>query len=111
MWGHQKEPQWILAGPILQFFEPGQNALKPVEVSGKNITLAQWNGKHFAFAQKCPHAGGILANGYIDATGCITCPLHHYKFNMETGRNISSEEYYLKTYPVKTDGIELWIGM
>ncbi len=30
---------------------------------------------------------------------------------METGRNISSEEYYLKTYPVKTDGIELWIGM
>ncbi|WP_298301201.1 Rieske 2Fe-2S domain-containing protein [Hydrotalea sp.] len=110
-WGHQKETEWMNAGPILQWFEPGVNALKIIEVAGKSITIAQWNRQYFAFAKKCPHAGGILANGYIDATGCITCPLHHYKFNMATGRNVSGESYYLKTYIVKTEAGKLWIGI
>ena len=61
----------------------------------------------FAFAYKCPHAGGMLAEGFIDALGNIVCPLHRYKYNMANGRNTSGEGYYLKHWPVqiKEDGI------
>ena len=85
------------------------NGLTEIEVAGKKICLALQNNTLHACTQKCPHAGGLLSEGYIDALGNIVCPLHRYKFNMQNGRNVSGEGYFLKTYPVeiRTDGIYL----
>lgn len=84
-----------------------KNGLALVEVGGKTITLAHHNDQIFACAHKCPHAGGILAEGYLDAIGNIVCPLHRYKFSLQNGRNTSGEGYYLKTYLIEifNDGI------
>ncbi|TAE08936.1 MAG: (2Fe-2S)-binding protein [Bacteroidetes bacterium] len=85
---------------------PWQNQLCVVEVAGKKITLAYYQEKIYASAHKCPHASGIMAQGFIDALGNIVCPLHRYKFSLQTGRNTSGEGFYLKTYPteLRTDG-------
>ena len=64
----------------------------------------------FAFASKCPHAGGILADGYIDATGNIVCPQHRYKYNLKNGFNVSGEGYYLKNWPVEIRDDGVYIG-
>jgi nitrite reductase/ring-hydroxylating ferredoxin subunit len=77
------------------------NGLATVQVHSKTICLAQHNKTLFACTQKCPHAGGIMANGYVDALGNIVCPLHRYKFSVQNGRNTSGEGYYLKTYPIE----------
>ena len=76
-------------------------------INGKKICVARWKEQVFAFAYKCPHAGGILADGYIDAVGQVVCPLHRYKYNMSNGRNTSGEGYYLKHWPVelREDGV------
>ena len=60
-----------------------------------------------ACAYACPHAGGILSEGYIDALGNVVCPIHRYKFSLQNGRNVSGEGYYLTTLPVEVreDGI------
>ena len=83
------------------------NNMCVVDVNNKKISLGKHENKIFAFAHKCPHAGGVLANGFLDATGNVVCPLHRYKFNLQNGRNTSGEGYYLKTYLVdeKADGI------
>lgn len=83
------------------------NNIAIAELDGKKICIGQFNDKLFAFAYHCPHAGGIMANGYIDAVGNIVCPLHRYKFDMKNGRNVSGEGYYLKHWPVEVreDGI------
>ncbi len=78
-----------------------KNGLALVEVGGKTITIAHHNDQIFACAHKCPHAGGILAEGYLDAIGNIVCPLHRYKFSLQNGRNTSGEGYYLKTYSIE----------
>ncbi len=85
----------------------GTNSMLQLEVSGKTICLAKKDDSLFACAHKCPHAGGIMADGYLDALGNIVCPLHRYKFSLQNGRNISGEGYYLKTYPIeiREDGI------
>ncbi len=83
------------------------NNMCVVEVNTKKITLAKQNNVVVAFAYKCPHAGGILADGFIDAFGNVVCPLHRYKFNTENGRNTTGEGYYVKTFKVenRVDGI------
>ena len=90
-------------------FQP--NNMCVVEVEDKKITLGKFNENLFAFAHKCPHASGIMADGFIDATGSAVCPLHRYKFNLQNGRNTSGESYYLKTYPTKQTEEGVFIGL
>src|SRR5438874_13208704 len=87
-----------------------ENNLLIIEVNGKKITVAKHNNKLFACAYTCPHASGVLADGYVDVTGNIVCPGHRYKFNLLNGRNISGEGYYLKTYPLKINEEGIFIG-
>ena len=77
------------------------NGLAEIEINGKTICIAQHKTQLFACTQKCPHAGGILADGYIDAVGNLVCPVHKYKFNIVNGRNVSGEGYYLKTFLIE----------
>ncbi len=86
------------------------NNLAVVEVDGKKLSLGWQDEKLFAFAYKCPHAGGVLTDGYIDALGNVVCPLHRYKFCMSNGRNVSGEGYYLKTYPVELREDGIYVG-
>ncbi len=83
------------------------NNIAMVEIKGKKICIGKHRDSFFAFAYKCPHAGGIMAEGYIDALGNVVCPLHRYKYDPKNGRNVSGEGYYLKNWPVelKEDGI------
>lgn len=85
------------------------NQIAVVELKGKKICIGKYKDELFGFPYKCPHAGGIMADGYIDALGNIVCPLHRYKFSMATGRNTSGEGYYLKHWKVerREDGIYL----
>ena len=87
-----------------------QNQLLDMEVEGKKITLAKWKDGYFAFAQKCPHASGRMAQGYINPLGQVVCPLHRYAFDMKNGRNTSGEGYFLKTYPVEQRPEGIFIG-
>jgi 3-phenylpropionate/trans-cinnamate dioxygenase ferredoxin subunit len=76
------------------------NGLANITVAGKTIILALHNNEIFACTQKCPHAGGILADGYLDAVGNIVCPLHRYKYSLQNGINVSGEGFFLKTFKV-----------
>ena len=48
-----------------------------------------------------------MAQGYVDGLGNIVCPLHRYRFELNRGRNVSGEGYYLKVYQVeeREDGV------
>lgn len=71
-----------------------------MEINGKKICVGKFNEQLFAFAYQCPHAGGLLAYGHIDALGNVVCPMHAYKFNIQTGRNVTGEGFFLKRWQV-----------
>jgi nitrite reductase/ring-hydroxylating ferredoxin subunit len=101
---------WIkIADNIAELVWQGNN-MCIIEAGSKKITLARKDEAVFAFAHKCPHAGGIMANGYLDAVGNVVCPLHRYRFNMLNGRNTSGEGYYLKTFPIHINEAGIFIG-
>jgi len=78
-----------------------ENGIAVIEILDKKICLTKFQDQWFGFAYKCPHAGGLLANGYIDIIGNIVCPVHRYKFSLKNGRNTSGEGFYMKTYSVE----------
>ncbi|MEP7279028.1 MAG: Rieske 2Fe-2S domain-containing protein [Bacteroidota bacterium] len=90
-------------------FAPNQIAV--ASIHDKKICIGRHNNHLYAFAYGCPHAGGILADGYMDALGNIVCPVHAYKFSLQNGRNSSGEGYYLRHWPVerRVDGI--YVGL
>jgi 3-phenylpropionate/trans-cinnamate dioxygenase ferredoxin subunit len=94
-------PTWHkIAGNIVEI-NFNANGLAEVEINGKTICIAKHNDQLFACTQKCPHAGGILVDGHQDALGHLVCPLHKYKFSLKSGRNVSGEGYYLKTFQIE----------
>ena len=106
-----KKINWFRIGADISMLSFAENNIAVVECNGKTICVGKHNDQLFAFAYKCPHAGGILSDGYIDAVGNVVCPLHRYKFSVKNGRNTSGEGYYLKTYPVEQRAEGLFLGI
>lgn len=105
-----KKYKWHKIAEVANELNFGANNLLQIEVAGKKICIAK--GKElYACSAQCPHAGGIIADGFIDSSDVITCPLHRYKFSLQNGRNISGEGYYLKTYPIQTTDKGIFIGI
>jgi 3-phenylpropionate/trans-cinnamate dioxygenase ferredoxin subunit len=107
----EKKYTWHKIADHINEIDFGENNIGVTEVKGKKICVAKFNNDVFAFAYKCPHAGGILADGYIDATGNVVCPSHRYKYNLQNGRNVSGEGYYLKHWPVEIRKEGVFVGI
>ena len=105
-----KKYQWFKIAENVNELSFEVNNLLIVEVNNKKITLAKFKNEIFACAYLCPHASGVLADGYIDPIGNIVCPVHRYKFNLLNGRNTTGEGYYLKTLPFKINDEGIFIG-
>ena len=44
------------------------------------------DGRYFAVGRRCRHLGADLAQGSIDADGCLICPWHGAAYDVESGR-------------------------
>lgn len=108
---NEKNYQWFKIAENINEISFAENNLLVIEVNNKKITLVKYKNELFACSYLCPHASGILADGYIDAIGNIVCPVHRYKFNARNGKNVTGEGYYLKTYPVKINDEGVFAGM
>lgn len=98
---------WYKIAENIAEIDFSDNGLAELEVNSRKICVGKWGTQLFACTQKCPHAGGILADGYIDSTGNLVCPLHRYKFDSKNGRNVSGEGYFLKIFLIeeREDGV------
>jgi nitrite reductase/ring-hydroxylating ferredoxin subunit len=107
----EKKYTWHKISNHINELDFADNNITVVETDGKKMCIGKFKEEVFAFAYKCPHAGGILAEGYIDALGNIVCPLHRYKYDIKNGRNVSGEGYYLKNWPVEIRNDGVYIGI
>jgi nitrite reductase/ring-hydroxylating ferredoxin subunit len=99
--------QWHKISESVAELRFASNDIAIANCGDKKICIAWYKDRLYAFAYTCPHASGIMADGYIDALGNIVCPVHRYKFNLQNGRNTSGEGYYLKHWAVeiREDGV------
>jgi nitrite reductase (NADH) small subunit len=53
----------------------------------------------FATQARCPHRGGPLADGTVGGA-VVQCPLHGFKFDLETGKPVDNDCSALETLRV-----------
>lgn len=104
------------SGPIRIASHPGElkfseNGICPVKAGDVSICLAYVGDHLIAFQGKCPHAGADLSRGFVDKECNVVCPLHHYRFSLASGRNVSGEGYFLKRYPVRINDEGVFIEL
>ena len=56
----------------------------------------------FAVQNECPHKGGPLSEGIVHDQK-ITCPLHNWVFDLNTGQALGADEGQIATYAVKVE--------
>jgi nitrite reductase/ring-hydroxylating ferredoxin subunit len=62
--------------------------MRHVEVNGKEIVIANMNGKFCALDDRCAHMNAPLSMGNLTGD-VVTCPFHGAKFNVASGKKIS----------------------
>jgi len=74
-----------------------------VEVEDGSIALFRTSDDQvFALRDACPHKQGPLSQGIV-AGHTVTCPLHNWKIDLESGEALAPDEGCTNVYPVKVE--------
>lgn len=75
------------------------------EVQDRGVALFNVDGEVFALDNTCPHAGGPLGEGTLEGE-VVSCPWHHWKFNVRTGRCLKNphESWSVRWYRTRIVG-------
>jgi len=93
-------------------------SMKMIMVAGKEILVANVNGKHYAIPNRCTHSNGELSKGTLEGN-IATCPKHGQKFDLTTGRSVQGPKIgFLKMkgkdtsqFATKVEGDDLLIDL
>ena len=56
----------------------------------------------FALEDRCPHKGGPLSEGIVHGTQ-VTCPLHNWVFDMNSGEAQGADSGRVRTYGARVE--------
>lgn len=90
---------WIDIGAVTDV--PLRGARKLKTTVGCVAVFRTDEAEFFAVQGSCPHKGGPLAEGIVHGTS-VTCPLHNWVFDLETGQ-ARGEDAHIETYPVRVE--------
>lgn len=68
--------------------EIANRQIKHVEVKGKEILIANIDGKFYALNDRCGHMNALLSMGNIANDNIVTCPFHGARFDITTGKKV-----------------------
>ena len=87
---------------------PGQ--LLAVDVEGKQVAVANVDGRFFAIGDSCTHRGCSLSEGELSGT-VVTCHCHGGQFDVTNGEVVAGPpREATPAYPVQVVGDEFRIG-
>jgi nitrite reductase/ring-hydroxylating ferredoxin subunit len=73
---------------VMKVNELAAGSMKHVEAGGKEILVANVNGKYYAVSDRCGHQSSRLSMGK-QRDNIVTCPLHFSRFDVTTGKKLT----------------------
>lgn len=81
-----------------------------VDLGERRLAIFRYRGELFALDETCPHRGGPLHDGDIQA-GVVSCPWHQWRFDLKSGCSPLNPLSRVRTYPVEVVGAEIWVEL
>ena len=94
------ETMWLDIGPVEAI--PRQGARVVVTPRGDVAVFRTVDGAVFALTDRCPHKGGPLSQGIVHGHA-VTCPLHNWVIDLETGQATAPDEGCAGRFPVRIE--------
>lgn len=91
---------WIDIGELNDIPRQGARVVKTQ--SGCVAVFRTMDDDVFALEDRCPHKNGPLSEGIVHGNK-VTCPLHNWVFDMNTGEAQGNDEGSVPTYPAKVE--------
>jgi len=98
---------WVAAGQIADI---PPICGRRVIAGDEDIAVFCVEGQVLAIENRCPHKGGSLSEG-ITAEGIVTCPLHHWRFDLRSGQCPERPKVIIRTFPVRREGDQIFVGI
>jgi nitrite reductase (NADH) small subunit len=92
--------KWIDIGAIEDIPVRGARVLKTP--AGCVALFRTIGDEIFALDDRCPHKGGPLSEGIVHGKS-VTCPLHNWVFNFETGLAQGADKGKVATYRTRVE--------
>jgi nitrite reductase/ring-hydroxylating ferredoxin subunit len=81
------------------------------EVDGHKIGIFMEGSQCYALGDVCPHAYALLSTGWV-SEGAVECPLHGARFELKTGRCVSTPPYdAIRAYEVRVEGGDIFVKL
>lgn len=77
---------------------------------GREVALFNVNGEYRAVDNRCLHEGGPIYEGSV-VNWTVTCPRHHWHYDLRTGEAIGRPGRRLRCYPVEVHGDRVYVRM
>lgn len=86
-----------------------ERVIKKIILGNRSVGIVREVEIFTCFEEFCPHRGASLIQGSINAAGELICPLHAYRFELQTGKLKSGSCRDLSTFPVflSENGLEI----
>jgi nitrite reductase/ring-hydroxylating ferredoxin subunit len=79
-----------------------------VRHDGRQILLVVDGAEIYACANRCPHEGYPLSEGFLTSGCVLTCNWHNWKFNLASGATLVGGDR-LTLYPVRVQAARVWL--
>lgn len=95
--------------------------MKGFRVGGKQILIANVDGRFYAMDAVCSHMLGYLPDGKLEKN-IVICPVHHSRYDVKTGKLVKDVNLFVKlstghgakdleTFPISIKDDEVYINI
>jgi nitrite reductase/ring-hydroxylating ferredoxin subunit/(2Fe-2S) ferredoxin len=86
------------------------NGMKQFSVDGLDVLIVNAAEAYYAYQALCPHEAVALEQGIHDGS-VLTCLEHMWQFDLKTGAPLADAQMGLKSYRLKEERGELYVGL
>ncbi len=99
---------WIEVGKVEEIPKQGARVVETAE--GDIGIFRTLEDEIFALRDRCPHKNGPLSQGIVHGKR-VTCPLHNWNIELESGEVVAPDEGCAASFPVKVEAGVVFLSL
>ena len=99
---------WLDIGALTDIPARGGRVVKTA--AGCIAVFRAFDDTVFALDDRCPHKGGPLSEGIVHGEG-VTCPLHAWVFDFNSGAAQGADVGQVTTYPARVEAGIVYLSL